>query len=194
MPEQSMFPVPFVEAFVMAEDIRNEQNGQVSLVGVFSDCLFTKIWPIRFAKLCYMVRMRGLTRKCAHSLSVWALDATSALVNVDGTLDKLAENTEVAVFNYVFFGLAFEKPGRYVAKFSASDQGKTIISARYSFMLQVPNPDELYIECGNCHVKYGTGVVVKGSLDAEGCQSVCPQCKHSNPLDPRRTFRFSIST
>jgi hypothetical protein len=112
------------------------------------------------------------------------------LVTVDGTLDKLVENTEVAVFNYTFFGLAFEEPGRYVAKFSASDEGKTIVSAEYSFMLRVPNADELYIECGNCHVKYGTGVVTKGSLDFKGCQSVCPQCKHSNPLETRAASRF----
>jgi hypothetical protein len=191
MLEHNMFPVPFVEAFLMAEDIRNEQNGQMSLIGVFSDCLFTKIWPLRFAKLCFMVRARGLARKCSHSLAVSGPLPEAAIANVAGTLDHVAEKSELAVFNYFLMGLAFDKPGRYVARFSVSDEGKTILNAEYSFVLLIPNPEELYVECSKCHAKFGSGILAKSPSQVKACETVCPQCNTTNALDAHTAFHLS---
>jgi hypothetical protein len=137
-----------------------------------------------------MVRVRGLKDKCAHSLVLSKIDDDAPIARLTGPLDKLAENSELAIFTYMFIGLEFDQPGCFLAKFSASEEDRLLVSSHYSFKLLVPNPDELYVECTKCHIKYGSGVVTKGPLHATGCQSVCPQCKNSNPFDSDKAFRF----
>jgi hypothetical protein len=174
----------------MADDVRNEVNGQVSLVGVFSNSLHTKIWPARFPKLCFVVRVLGLDEECDHHLVVTSDKNSTVLGNVSDHMSPIAEGGEQMLFTYVLVGIAFPEPGRYTATFTLSGKGGVLVAVDYGFSFRNPNPEELYLECPTCKAKYGTGLVIKNLDQLSGNKSVCPQCGASNLLDSKSAFRL----
>jgi hypothetical protein len=114
----------------------------------------------------------------------------AVLGKIEGVMADLGEKSELAVFNYVFAGLGFPGPGRYVAKFTLTEGSRTILTADYLFRLGNPNPEELYLRCAKCGVKYGCGIVAKGTPQTRGCESACPLCGHSNPVVQEALFHL----
>jgi len=181
--------LPRVECFIMAEDIRLERQGQFTIVGAFSDRIFTKLWPLQLAKLCFQIRVRGLEGTPKHRLELVKQDSDQPLASLGGETKQGDE--QVNFFNY-FFSPSPElaDPGAYVAKFVLGEDQEPVLKAEYRFRLENPNPDELYVKCGRCGARYGTGMVVKGDGVIAECGSVCARCGHTNLLDSATAFRL----
>lgn len=188
-PEGTTPPVPFLEAFLMAEDIRFEKSGQFSLIGLFSDIVYSRLWPLQFPKICFEVRVRDLEGSPVHRLVVVRLDKAMEMATLEGPSPNGEGSTRI--YNYFFSpGLAFPEPGRYAAKFSLCNGEETVFRAEYAFAFLNPNPDELYVDCSTCKFKYASGLALSGSSRVEGCGCVCPRCGSTNPLDSRTASRL----
>jgi hypothetical protein len=173
----------------MCEDIRFEQNGLCTLVGVFGDPIHSRVWPVSLPKLCFHVRVRDPEEEVAHTLVVFMEGEEGPLANLDGKMGHGPQS--VGVFNYLFApGPALAKPGRYAARFTLTAENKPVFGAEYAFTLLNPNVDELYVECGKCHVKFASGIVVKTDLSIRDCMSICPRCHAGNLLDNKTAFRM----
>ena len=190
MPEMQGLSVPHVESILMAEDIRNELSGQISLVGIFGDVLHSRMWPVFFPKLCFMVRVRGLSTNCDHSLILRRTDTGLKLGELKGRLDKVPEPGGLSLFNYALCGAAFAQPAVYVADFLLKEGQDVLVKSEYFFRILNPNPAEFFVECQNCKIKYGSGVVANSSAQIINCGSVCPQCHRTNPLDSKTAFKM----
>jgi hypothetical protein len=182
-----------MEAFLMAEDIRLEKNGLLTLVGVFADQVFAKIWPLQLPKLCFHVRVRHVEGKPEHRLTVVAEPQGKEIASLVGPATPSKEQT--SIFNYFFApGPAFQQPGSYHAKFSLHEGNEEVLQARYEFRLVNPNPQELYVKCIKCEATFGTGVVAKDASGCVDCATECPKCKASNLLDRTTAFHLPNPT
>ncbi len=188
MSESATCRTPFLEAFLMAEDIRAEKSGQISVVGIFSDRVYSKIWPLQFPKTCFHVRVRDLPSTPSHALVVSRFGNGDEIARLGGTTAK-GEGT-VHIFNYCIAGLAFPEPSLYSAQFSLREKEVVLFAAEYTFSLMNPDVDELYVECSQCKVKYGSGMVAKSPTQVVGCASTCPRCGTSNPVDSKTAFHL----
>ena len=182
-------PEPYVESFLMLEDIRFEKSGQFTLIGALSDRVFSKAWPLRFPKTCFHVRVRGVHGTPDHKLEIRIAGAEKPLATLSGKAKE--SDVEVAIICY-FFGPEFSlpEPGSYVVTFSLHEAEERILKAEYTFSLRNPNADELYLQCEKCKAKYATGVAVKGTAQIEECTSVCPLCGNANPFDSKKAFHI----
>jgi hypothetical protein len=183
--------VPVVESFLMAEDIRTERNGQISLVGVFTDRLYSRTWPLVLPKLCFLVRIRGLDRKYGHTLTLSGRTRSEVLGRLDGHFEKPVDMDQMAMFSYEFLGVPFREPGSYIARFALSDDEKIFVQKDYVFCILNPNPEEMYLECKKCQLRYGTGIAMPAnSAKMTDCHSPCPRCQFSNLLDSTTAFHL----
>jgi hypothetical protein len=182
-----------MEAFLMAEDIRLEKNGLFTLVGVFADQVFAKMWPLQLPKLCFHVRVRYVEGHPEHRLVVVAEPQGVKLASLVGAATPGKERT--LVFNYFFApGPAFPQPGPYYARFSLHEGGQEIFHARYEFRLVNPNPQELYVKCKRCETTFASGVVAKDASGLINCRTECPKCQTGNLLDRTTAFHLPNST
>lgn len=189
MPDNDTVAAPRLEAFVMAEDIRFEKNGQTTLVGVLGDRIFSKMWPFRLAKTCFHVRVRDLQGKVEHHLRLRREDSDSPLAELNGRTENSSE--VVSLFNYfVGPGLAFDKPGSYKALFSLKDESDTLFKAEYRFCIVNPNAEELYVKCEKCGTTFASGVVAKSAEQFKECQTRCPVCGTDNALSAETAFHL----
>lgn len=174
---------------MMMEDIRFEKSGQFTLMGVFADKVYAKVWPLVLPKTCFHVRVRDVEGAAEHALAVARLDADARLANLGGEAAK--GDGGVSIFNYFLAGLSFPEPALYVAKFSLSEGGKTLFRADYTFGLLNPNPQELYVECSQCRIKYGSGIVARDASQFVGTTSECPQCKKGNLVNAQTALHLA---
>ena len=179
-----------LEAFLMAEDIRLEKNGLLTLVGVFSDQVFSKVWPLQLAKQCFHVRVRHVEGTPKHRLIVVKAEAPETeLASLAGT--ATSGKGQTSIFNYFFApGPSFSGPGSYCARFSLHENGGETLSARYEFHLVNPNPQELYAKCKKCGVTFASGVVGKDASGLVECSTICPKCQTNNLLDSTTAFHL----
>lgn len=180
---------PHLEAFMMMEDIRFEKSGQFTLTGVLGDMVYSKVWPLQLAKTCFHVRVRNVEGAPKHALVVSRLDTDVPMANLGGQATK--GDGDVNIFNYFLAGLSFPTPGSYVARFSLSEGGKTLFRADYAFRLLSPNPQELYVECPQCHIKYGSGIVARDASQFVDTTSECPQCKKGNVVNAQTAIHLA---
>ena len=189
MPENTTVATPYLEAFLMAEDVRPEKSGQVTLVGVLGDRVFSKTWPFRPAKTCFHVRMRDLEGEVAHSLRLCREDSDSPLGELHGRAGK--SSGVVSLFNYFLGpGLSFDEPGCYKAAFMLKQESKTLFKAEYRFCILNPNAEELYVKCKGCQTSFASGVVAKSAEQFKECKTSCPVCGADNPLDAETAFHL----
>ncbi|MFO8011716.1 MAG: hypothetical protein R6X20_00280 [Phycisphaerae bacterium] len=189
MPENSTVTAPRLEAFLMAEDIRFEKNGQTTLVGVLGDRIFSKTWPFRPAKTCFHVRVRDLEGKVEHHLRLWREDSDSPLAELNGRSENTSE--VVSLFNYfVGPGLAFDQPGGYKAVFSLKGESGTVFKAEYRFCIVNPNTEELYVKCEKCKTTFASGVVAESAEQFRDSQTRCPVCGTDNRLSAETAFHL----
>jgi hypothetical protein len=168
----------------MCEDIRLEKNGQCTLVGILSDRIYTKMWPVQFLKLCFHVRVRGVEGTPSHSLALWSAESKEPVAKMEGEANR--SESDVSIFNYFIApGPLFPKPARYSAKFALREDSGVLVAAEYDFELLNPNPDELYVQCTKCGVKFASGFVAKDARQRVGCESACPKCQQPNPIDAK---------
>lgn len=179
---------PHLEAFLMMEDIRVEKSGQFTFTGVLADKVYGKVWPFGFPKTCFHVRVRNVEGAAEHALAVSRLDADAPMATLEGHATK--GEGDVNIFNYFLAGLSFPEPGSYVARFTLREGGKTLFRADYTFWLLNPNPQELYVECPKCHIKYGSGIVAKDPSQVAELSSACPVCGNGNPVAPQTAFHL----
>jgi hypothetical protein len=181
---------PFLEAFLMAEDIRMEQSGQCTLVGVFSDKVFSKAWPMQLPKMWFHVRVRDVGGTPAHSLRLTEGDAKGRLlVELSGESPVPADG--VYIFNYVFSpSPPLENPGLYTARITLRAKEETIFTSDYAFRVLNPEPKELYAKCSSCDAKYAASIIAEDTsqLSNVTVQTKCPRCGADNRLAPGDLF------
>ena len=127
--------VPTLQASVICEDVRQENNGMQSLVGVLNIIPATNI-PVGLLKMAIWTRWVGGVGKFKQSVRVLAPDGTTVLgeAEVDFEIqDVIAQATNV---NF-FAGIQFNEFGSYAVEISLD--GKKVI--HYPFhVLQVQQP------------------------------------------------------
>jgi hypothetical protein len=117
--------------YVVCEDIRVEQGGKLSLMGVFPDKMVVRgtkdsplVWPMNIRLACYL-KVQIDTNKSISRLVASVTFNNEEFMKNDFSIPEINKKGLI-VFNWNFNSKEVPAPGRFLLKISAYSQDKLI--------------------------------------------------------------------
>lgn len=180
-----------LDSFLACEDVRLEKNGQLTLVGVFSDVLQVPVLPLVFPRLAVLVRISGLeSGKRAYSLTITDETQGVEVVAARGEHEQSAGvDSTLSIFTFRFGAVQARSWGVFTLKFTTSDG----VSFSRALRLRPPSWDMIYLRCSKCgsFVPSGINVAPGATVQLSRCQVQCSNCAHMSELDDKTAVRLS---
>ncbi|MCK4340815.1 MAG: hypothetical protein KAY37_03735 [Phycisphaerae bacterium] len=180
-----------VDSFLLCEDVRQETNGQHTLVGVFSDVLHVPVLPLVFPRLAVFVRIRGLKPgKRAYALKVSDETQGVEVVAAKGEHDQYAGvESSMSAFTFRFGAVQARSWGVFTMRFTLGDD----VAFSRSIRLRPPSWDMIYVPCTHCKsiVSAGVSAVAGASVALAKNEVRCSHCHKMTDFDDRTAIHLT---